>query len=86
MTKYHFRQTPYYIELLPGWKKIQVETQMSRDLIVEVTGEIKGETEKAWRFYDGTRLVWLPKSQCEWDVDTKVMMMPEWLGKEKDLI
>lgn len=30
--------------------------------------------------------VWLPKSQCEWDPDSKVMTMPEWLAKDKDLI
>jgi hypothetical protein len=86
MTKYRFRPVPYYIETIPGWQKIQAEEQMSRSNLVDISGEIKGETEKAFRFYDGTRLVWLPKSQCEWDADTKVMVMEEWLAKEKDLI
>jgi hypothetical protein len=30
--------------------------------------------------------VWLPKSQCEWNQDDKVMTMPEWLAMDKELI
>lgn len=44
------------------------------------------ETEKAYRFYDGGKEEWLPKSQCEWDPDSKTMTMPEWLAKEKGFI
>ena len=58
---------------------------MKNDL-VDLSGEIQGETEKAYRFYDGIRTVWLPKSQCQWDVDSKTMTMPEWIAKEKELI
>ncbi len=58
---------------------------MSRELI-DIAGEILGETDKAYRFYDGIRTTWLPKSQCEWDADEKTMAMPEWLAKEKELI
>jgi len=54
--------------------------------LADISGEIIGETEKAYRFFDGSRTVWLPKSQCEWDVDTNEMTMPIWLAKEKELI
>jgi len=57
----------------------------SNDL-ADVSGEIHGETEKAYRFFDGTRTVWLPKSMCEWDDQSHTMIMPEWLALEKELI
>ena len=41
---------------------------------------------RAFRFFDGTRVVWLPKSQVEWDADDRTMAMPEWLAKDKELI
>lgn len=56
------------------------------DHLVDIAGEIRGETEKAYRFYDGKETVWLPKSQCEWYEDEKSMTMPEWLAKDKGLI
>ena len=58
---------------------------MTSDL-VDIAGEIKGETPAAFRFYDGARTVWLPKSQVEWNPDDKTMAMPEWLATEKELI
>lgn len=57
----------------------------SREL-ADISGEIHGETERAYRFYDGKTMVWLPKSQCEWDDQSHVMTMPEWLALEKGLI
>jgi len=59
---------------------------MTKSSLVDISGEIQGETEKAYRFYDGKLIVWLPKSQCQWDEDLKVMTMEEWLAKEKGLI
>ena len=58
---------------------------MKSDL-VDVDGELRGSTERAYRFTDGTRTVWLPKSQCEWDSVAKTMTMPEWLAEEKGLV
>lgn len=58
---------------------------LNNDLI-DISGEIKAETEKAYRFYDGKETVWLPKSQCEWKEEEKTMTMPEWLTMEKGLI
>ena len=52
----------------------------------QIAGEIQGETDRAYRFFDGIRTVWLPKSNCEWDQDDKTMAMPGWLAKEKELI
>jgi len=57
-----------------------------RSTLVDIAGELISETEKAYRFYDGHRTVWLPKSQCQWDQDTKTMTMEENLAKEKELI
>jgi hypothetical protein len=56
--------------------------------LVDIAGELVTpfETDKAYRFFDGARTVWLPKSQCEWDPDDKTMAMPEWLAKDKELI
>lgn len=56
-----------------------------RDRLIDITGEVLFDTEKAYRFNDGTKEVWLPKSQCEWDEDAKEMTMPEWLATEKGL-
>ena len=58
---------------------------MKSDL-VDIAGEVHGETAAAFRFFDGERTVWLPKSQCEWDASDRTMAMPEWLAKEKELI
>jgi len=59
-----------------------------RSDLVDIAGELRGESPsgKAFRFHDGTREVWLPKSLCEWDHDAQTMAMPEWLAKEKELI
>jgi hypothetical protein len=54
--------------------------------LVDIAGEVQGETEKAYRFHDGERTVWLPKSQVEWDPGDRTMAMPEWLALEKELI
>ena len=53
---------------------------------IEINGEIKHETDAAYLFYDGAREVWLPKSKCEWNQDSKVMMVPEWLAMDKELL
>ena len=58
---------------------------LNNDLI-DISGEIKAETERAYRFYDGKETVWLPKSQCDWNEEEKTMTMPEWLAMEKGLI
>jgi hypothetical protein len=61
-------------------------TRRANHSLVDVAGELRGETERAYRFYDGVREMWLPKSQCEWDAEAKVMTMGEWLATDKELI
>lgn len=53
--------------------------------IIDIAAEIKGETDKAWRLYDGSRTEWVPKSQVEKN-DDGTFAMPEWLAMEKGFI
>ena len=57
-----------------------------RSDLVDIAGEIRHETQRAFLFFDGSREVWLPKSLCEWDPDDKTMAMPERVALEKGLI
>ena len=52
--------------------------------LVDVSAELKRETDKAFLINDGDKEVWLPKSQVERDRNT--FTMPEWLVQEKELI
>ncbi len=54
--------------------------------LVDISGELQAETEKAYLLFDGTTKIWLPKSQVEWNDETKTMTMPEWMALEKGLI
>lgn len=58
---------------------------------IQVFGQVRGESKAAWRFFDGTKEVWLPKSQvkiAEVRAGTSAaeVDLPEWLAKEKGLI
>ena len=53
--------------------------------LFDLAAEIKGETAKAWRLFDGTKTEWVPKSQVE-DNGDGTFTMPEWLAKEKGFI
>lgn len=59
-----------------------------KSTLVDISGELIApfETDKAYRFFDGNRTVWLPKSQCQWDAEAKEMTMETWLAQEKELI
>lgn len=65
------------------------------DRVVDILGMVRGETEKAFRFQPaeqtpghahGQFTCWLPKSLCEWYPKDGIMVIPEWLAQEKDLI
>ena len=56
------------------------------DQLHDIEGEIKGETERAWRFYDGKTTDWVPKSLCQWNEESKTMTMPEWIALEKGFV
>jgi hypothetical protein len=57
-----------------------------RSDLVDIAGELRGETEKAYRVFDGAKEVWLPKSQVEYYEEDGVFAVPEWLAHEKGLI
>lgn len=57
----------------------------------EIAADLVHETERAWLVSDGTKEVWLPKSQCEFtpsraNPDHGVFDVPVWLAKEKGLL
>ena len=54
--------------------------------IIEIAGELRHETEKAYLLFDGSKEVWLAKALCDWDADSKTMQMAEWLAFERGLI
>lgn len=58
---------------------------MSKSDLVDITAEIKVETEKAWQLYDGSRTEWVPKSQVENNGDG-TFTMPYWLAEDKGFI
>jgi len=56
---------------------------------VEITVEIKAETELAYLVSDGDLEMWIPKSQIEEfdrSGDIATFQIPEWLAEEKGLI
>lgn len=59
---------------------------MKKHDIIEIAGQIRHETEKAYLFFDGDREVWIPKSHGEWDAADSTMQLPEWMAVEKELI
>lgn len=57
----------------------------SHEKLVDITAEIKGETEKAFKVFDGKVTVWIPKSLVEKN-DDGTFTMPEWLAQDKEFI
>lgn len=53
--------------------------------LVDIAGELRHETDKAFLIFDGDKEVWLPKSQVE-NNDDGTFAMPEWLAKDNGLI
>lgn len=51
---------------------------------------LKHATKAAYLVNDGTKDVWVPKSQCELAENpttaTHTLTLPEWLAQEKELI
>ena len=58
---------------------------MPKSELFDLAAKIVGETDKAWRINDGTKVEWVPKSQVE-DNGDGTFTMPEWLAKEKGFI
>lgn len=59
--------------------------RQNKERLTDIAAEIKGETEKAFRLFDGAKTEWVPKSQCE-DNGDGTFTMPEWLAKDKGFI
>ena len=55
------------------------------DRLIDIAAEIRGETEKALRLFDGDKTEWVPKSQVE-DNKDGTFTLPQWLAKEKGFI
>ena len=56
-----------------------------RSNLVDISAEIRAETDLAWRLFDGDRTEWVPKSQVERN-DDGIFTMPERLAKNKGFI
>lgn len=58
--------------------------------LVDVACILKHETKAAYLVNGGDCDIWLPKSQCEVELDkdgkTCIVTLPEWLALEKELI
>lgn len=59
---------------------------MSDPRLIDIAGELRHETERAYLIFDGTREVWVPKALVEYDTRDKVFTMPEWLAEREGLI
>ena len=59
--------------------------EMRQKELVDITAKIRVETDKAYQLDDGTRKVWVPKSQVENNGDG-TFTMPSWLALDKGLI
>jgi hypothetical protein len=58
---------------------------MPKSKLFDMTAEIRGETDLAWRLFDGTVTEWVPKSQVENNGDG-TFTMPLWLAKYKGFV
>lgn len=58
---------------------------MMAERLFDLAAEIRGESDKAIRLFDGTKTEWVPKSQVE-DNGDGTFTMPEWLAQEKGFI
>lgn len=53
--------------------------------LCEIKAVKRGETDKAFRLYDGKRTEWVPKQFVE-ENDDGTFTMPEWIATEKGFI
>lgn len=58
---------------------------MGKSELTDIAAQIRGETDKAYRLFDGKTYAWIPKSQCENNGDG-TFTMPIWLAKDKEFI
>ena len=78
------RQSPFFA--FAQTPMVMVGTwDIPRRELVDITAEIRGETDKAPRLFDGMRTEWVPKSQVE-DNGDGTFTMPEWVARDKGFI
>lgn len=53
--------------------------------LTDIAGELRGETDKAYRIYDGAKTEWVPKQYVEMN-DDGTFTMPIWLAQDKGFI
>lgn len=58
---------------------------MPKSELYYIVVQIKGETEAAYRIFDGKITEWLPKSQVENNGDG-TFTLPLWLAKERGFL
>lgn len=58
---------------------------MGKRELIDIAAELRGETEKAFRIFDGKTTEWVPKSQVEQNPD-KTFTMPLWLAQDKGFV
>lgn len=58
---------------------------MTKEKLIDIAAEVRGETDRAWQLFDGTKTEWVPKSQVEQN-DDGTFTMPEWLAVDKGFI
>jgi hypothetical protein len=57
-----------------------------RDRLIDLEAKLIHETDKAWLLGINGEEVWLPKSLVEYDVQDKVVTLPERVAMDKGLI
>ena len=58
---------------------------MPKSELIDIAAQVRGETDKALRLFDGKKTEWVPKSQVEPN-DDGTFTMPEWLARDKGFI
>jgi len=62
--------------------------------MVEISCELIHETARAFRIFDGSKDIWVPKSQCAWDPErgqpetgkAGTLLIARWFAKKEGLI
>lgn len=55
------------------------------DRFIQLSGEIKQETDRAVQWHDGSRMIWLPRSQIK-VMDTETIRCRYWVAKKAGLL
>jgi hypothetical protein len=54
--------------------------------LIDIACEVRGETDKAYRIFDGIVTAWVPKSVCELSDDRKTLTIEGWVAEEKGFV